>query len=66
MFRLNCHHQGAETMKVIIAQQASIIHHYKGTKENLLKVIADIWFNKLCRFQHITPKYTQIKEMLAP
>jgi len=48
MFRLNCHHQGADTMKVIIAQQASIIHYYKSTKENLFEVIAEIWFNKMC------------------
>jgi len=42
--------------------QQEIIHHYKNTREKLLQTNAAIWFNKMCRFKQLTPKYIQIKE----
>jgi hypothetical protein len=51
-------------MKVINAQQVSIVHRYKNTKEKLLKASAAIWFNEMCGLQHLTPKYIQDKEQL--
>jgi hypothetical protein len=51
-------------MKVINAQQASIIHRYKNTKVKLLKDNAAMWFNEMCGLQHLTPKYIQDKEQL--
>jgi len=39
-----------------------IVHHYKNTREKLLQTNAAIWFNKVCRFKQLTPKYVQIKE----
>jgi hypothetical protein len=48
-------------MKVINTQQARIIHHYKNSKEKLLKTNAEIWFNKMCRFIYITSKYIQLQ-----
>jgi len=53
-------------MKAIITQQVKILYHYKSTKKKLPKAKAAVWFNKLCRIQHLTPKYTQIKEVSAP
>ena len=47
-------------MKVINAQPARIIHHYKDTKEKLLKTNAAVWFKKMFRFKQLTPKYSQI------
>jgi hypothetical protein len=44
-------------VKFINAQQAKAVHLYKNTKEKLLKTIAAVWFNKMCRLNHFTPKY---------
>jgi hypothetical protein len=52
---------GMNNMDVINAQQARIIHHYKNTKEELLKANAAVCFNKMWRLQHLIPKYIQIK-----
>jgi len=46
---------GVNNVKVINAQQARIIHHYKKTKKMLLKTNAAIRFNKLCRMNDLTP-----------
>jgi hypothetical protein len=48
--------QEKEHVKFISAQQAKSVHLYKNTKEKLLKNIAAIWFNKMCRLNHFTPK----------
>jgi hypothetical protein len=37
------------------------IHHYKNSKEKLIKTKAAIWFNKTCRTRHICPKYIHIQ-----
>jgi hypothetical protein len=50
-------------MNVINAQQARIIHHYKNTKEKLLKTNAAIWCNKMCKFKHLTFKYIKFKSI---
>ena len=50
---------GMNNMDVINAQQARIIHHYKNTKEKLLKANAAVCLNKVCRLQHLIPKYIQ-------
>jgi len=47
--------QGIKNVKVINAQQARIIHHYKNTKK-LLKTNAAIRSNKLCRINDATSK----------
>jgi hypothetical protein len=43
---------GVNKVDVINAQPAGIIHHYKNSREKLLKAIAAIWFNKMCRLNH--------------
>ena len=48
-------------MKVIKAQQARIIHHYKNTKEKLLKTNAAIRCNRMCRLKNLMSKYMQFK-----
>jgi len=48
-------------MDVINAQQARIFHNYKNTIEKLLEGKAAVCFNKMCRLQHLIPKYIQIK-----
>jgi len=42
-------------------QQARIIHHCISTKKKLFKTNAVVWFNKMCRFHHLTVKYIHIK-----
>jgi hypothetical protein len=49
-------------VKVIEAQQARIIHHYKNTKDKLLKTNVAIWFNKMCRLNHLMPNYIHVKD----
>jgi hypothetical protein len=56
-----------ELIKFINAQQAKSVHLYKNTKEKLLKIIAAIWFNKMYRLNHFTPKYnTSIITLSGP
>jgi hypothetical protein len=50
-------------MKVINAQQARIIHHYKNTQKKLLKTNAAIRCNKMCRCKHLTTKYILFKSI---
>ena len=53
---------GLNAVKVINAQQARIIHHYKKkSKEKLFGTKAAIWFSEVCRFNNLTPKYIHIK-----
>jgi len=54
---------GMNNIKVINTQQARIIHLHKNTKQQLLKTNAAIWFNKMCRLKHLTPKYIKLKSM---
>jgi len=42
------------------AQHTRIIHHYKNYTEKLLKTNTTIWFNRICRFNHLMPKYIHI------
>jgi len=54
--------EGMNVIKVILARRARIIHHHhKNTKEKFLKANAAEWFNKICRLQHLSPKYIQVK-----
>jgi len=46
---------------VMKSQQAGIIHHCINTKKKLFKIKAAAWFNKMCRFRHLTVKYIHIK-----
>lgn len=42
------------SVKIMNAQQGSIGHNCKNTKELSLNNAA-IWFNKMCRMKHLTP-----------
>lgn len=42
-------------------QRARIIHHYTTTKEKSFKTNETTWFNIMCRFNHLTPKYINVK-----
>jgi hypothetical protein len=42
-------------------QQTKLGNNYKNTKLKLLKTIATIWFNKICKNRQLTPKYINIK-----
>jgi hypothetical protein len=35
--------------------------HMRNTKEKLHKTNAAIWFNKMCKYKQLTPKYIVIK-----
>ena len=50
-----------ETVKFTNAQQAKSYNSYKNTKLKLLKTNAAIWFNKICRNNHLQPKYISLK-----
>jgi hypothetical protein len=51
---------GERRVKLIIAQQAKPFYHYQNIKETLHKTNASIWFNKICKAEHLTPKYIHI------
>jgi len=36
-------------MKTVDAKQAKICYAYKNTRLKLLKIIAAVWFNKMCK-----------------
>jgi hypothetical protein len=46
---------------VIDAEQERIINTFKNAREKLLQTNAAIWFNKICRINHVTPQNSQIK-----
>jgi len=48
-------------IKVINAQHARMIHHYKNTKEKLLETNLAIWFNKMLTFEQIKTCTIDIK-----
>ena len=50
-----------ETVKFTSAQQAKPYNIYKNIKLKLLKTNAAIWFNKICRNNHLRPKYISLK-----
>jgi len=53
--------QKMENVKIINAQQAKQIHHFKNTKERLYKTNASVWYNKTCRQLQLAPIYISIK-----
>jgi hypothetical protein len=48
-------------IKLTNTQQAKTTGAYKHAKEKLLKRNAAIWFNKICKVNHLTSKYISIK-----
>jgi hypothetical protein len=49
-------------IKIIIGAQQTRFHNiYKNIKLKLLKTNDAIWFNKMCRTKHLTPKHIHIK-----
>lgn len=40
--------------------QTKLIHLYTNAKGKLIKINATIWFNKMCRLNHLGPKYRRI------
>jgi hypothetical protein len=51
---------GEHKVKLINAQQAKPIYHYQNFKEKIHKTKASIWFNKICKTEHLTPNYIHI------
>jgi hypothetical protein len=47
-------------VKLIVAQQPKPLYHYQNIKEKLHKTNASIWFNKICKTEHLTPNYIHI------
>jgi hypothetical protein len=52
---------GQNHLKFIYAKQAKAIHEYKSLKRRLYNITAAIWYNKICREKHLTPKYISIR-----
>ena len=48
--------QDMEHTKFINAQPAISVYKYNSTKQKL-KTNAVIWFNKMCKANHLTPRY---------
>jgi len=48
-------------IKIVNAQQAKDIHHYKNIKGKVYKINASIWFNTVCRTYHFTPNFVHIE-----
>jgi len=57
------HHSGMDNMSKIkfLASQAKTINNYKNRKMKLLLCCANIYFNKQCLIQNLTPSYARIK-----
>jgi hypothetical protein len=51
---------GEYKVKFIDAQQAKTIHKFQRIKEKIHKTKAAIWFNKLCKTEHLTPRCINI------
>jgi hypothetical protein len=51
---------GEYNVKIVNAQQAIPIYQYYNIKEKLHKSNASIWFNKICKIEHLTPNYIHI------
>ena len=51
---INVH--GVSNFQIVTAQQARIVYKYKNTNQKLFKTNAAIWFDKMCRINHLTPK----------
>jgi hypothetical protein len=49
------------TLKIVHASHASGIHKFMNTKIKLLKSNVNIYFNRTCLEQNLTPQYAQIK-----
>jgi hypothetical protein len=49
------------TMKVVQANHASSIYKFMNTKIKLLNTNANIYFNRICLEQNITPRCAQVK-----
>jgi hypothetical protein len=49
------------TVKIVDAQLAKNVHHYRNVKEKLYKTIASIWFNKMCSTYLPSPNYVHVK-----
>ena len=47
--------------KIVFGKQAKAVHCCQNTRQTLLKVNAAILFNKVCKLNNITPKYTHIE-----
>ena len=47
-----------DNFKITDAQQACMSNNFQSGKQKLLKTSAAIWFNKICRTNQLTPKYT--------
>jgi hypothetical protein len=47
-------------IKIVNGSQASSINKYMNTKRKLLNCNANIYFNRTCLEQNLTPKYAQI------
>ena len=51
---------GEHNVKLINAQQAKPIYHYRNIKEKLHKTSASIWCNKTCKTEQLSPNYIHI------
>jgi hypothetical protein len=49
------------TMKIVNASHSSSIHTFMNMKIKLLNSNANIYFNRTCLKQNLTPQYAQIK-----
>jgi hypothetical protein len=52
-------------MKIVNAQQARICNIYKNTRLKLLKTIAALWFNKMCKSKNNDEHNRTITVVLA-
>jgi hypothetical protein len=52
--------KGEYNVKLSNVQQAKSAENYRKIKEKLLKTIASIWFNKICKLEQLSLKYIHI------
>jgi len=49
---------------MVSVQQAEIVYNYKKTKGKLFEIKTGIWFNKICRINHVTHRSIHINTNL--
>jgi len=54
-------HNRMSSIAIITASQARDVNQYNNLKSKVLKCCANIYFNRQCLKQNLTPNYTKIK-----
>jgi len=60
-FNIILKHNGVSSTKINIASQARYVSQYTNVNRKVMKCCANIYFNRQCLKQTLTPNYSKIK-----